>query len=102
MIEAVPSSPVCRTLRPTVVNSGRTFSNAARLPPAKNIFLYYAIGKELEDLGNWDEAFEFYERGGAAAAEGARAAGYEVGTDIALIDRIIEACDSGWLADGVT
>lgn len=71
-----------------------------RLPPAKNIFLYYAIGKELEDLGQWDEAFEFYEKGGTAAAEGALAAGYDVGADIELIDRIMEVCDSHWLADG--
>ncbi len=69
------------------------------LPPAKNIFLYYAIAKELEDLQQWDEAFEFYQRGGEAAAAEARASGYDVGSDIALIDRIIEVCDPAWLAD---
>lgn len=69
-----------------------------RLPPEKNIFLYYAIGKELEDLGAWDESFEYYRRGGEAAAGQARTAGYDVGADVALIERIIEVCDSRWLA----
>ena len=29
-------------------------------PAASNIFLYYAIGKESEDLQLWDQAFEYY------------------------------------------
>lgn len=71
---------------------------ATRLPPERNIFLYYAIAKELEDLGRWEESFEFYRLGGDAAAGEARKAGYEVSQDVALIDRIIEVCDAEWLA----
>ena len=70
------------------------------LPPDKNIFLYYAIAKELEDLGQWEEAFDYYELGGNAAAGVAREAGYDVSSDIELIDTIIKACDSDWLDDG--
>lgn len=71
-----------------------------QLPPEENIFLYYAIAKELEDLACWDESFEYYQRGGDAAHGVARAAGYDVGGDIALIERIIKVCDGPWLASG--
>lgn len=65
------------------------------LPPDKNIYLYYAIGKELEDLKRWEEAFEYYKKAGDAACN---VAGYDVAADIEIIDTIIEACDSRWLA----
>ena len=71
--------------------------DSSHLPDEKNIFLYYAIAKELEDLGQWAEAFDFYERGGNAAAGVAREAGYDVSSDVSLIENIIEVCDSGWL-----
>jgi tetratricopeptide (TPR) repeat protein len=65
------------------------------LPPDKNVFLYFAIGKELEDLGRWEEAFRYYRMGGDAVAS---VANYDVETDIALIDRIIAVCNADWLA----
>ena len=68
---------------------------STNLPPAKNIFLYYAIGKELEDLERWDEAFEYYEKAGRAVESVAR---YDVGTDVELIDKVIEVCSAEWLA----
>jgi tetratricopeptide (TPR) repeat protein len=64
-------------------------------PPDKNIFMYYAIGKEFEDLERWDEAFAWYRRAGEAVSGVAH---YELAEDLALIDRIIEVCDAGWLA----
>jgi len=64
--------------------------------PDKNIFMYYAIGKELEDLEQWEQSFEYYKKAGDAAN---RIAKYDVGADIALIDRIIEICDAEWIAD---
>jgi tetratricopeptide (TPR) repeat protein len=67
------------------------------LPPGKNIFLFYALGKELEDLGRWEEAFSYYKRAGDAATSVAR---YDVEEDIALVDRIIEVCNEGWLNAG--
>lgn len=70
---------------------------STRLPPQRNIFLHYALGKELEDLEQWDEAFHHYRVAGDAASSVAR---YEVATDVALIDRIIEVCNSDWLAAG--
>ena len=67
------------------------------LPPGKNIFLFYALGKELEDLGRWEEAFNYYKRAGDAATSVAR---YDVEEDIALVDRIIEVCNEEWLNAG--
>lgn len=78
------------------VRQMKSVLEATKLPPARNIFLYYAIGKELEDLGRWDEAFEYYRMGGDAVTS---IADYDVGTDIALIDAVIATCTPAWLAD---
>src|SRR5690606_20403269 len=60
-----------------------------------NIFLYYALGKELEDRECWSEAFAYYEKAGAAAVA---SSGYTVDADIALIDAVIKGCSAEWLA----
>jgi len=70
---------------------------ATGLPAERNIFLYYAIGKELEDLERWSEAFDYYRLAGDAVT---RVADYDVGTDIDIIDKVIEVCDANWLATG--
>jgi len=70
---------------------------ATGLPAEQNIFMYYAIGKELEDLERWQEAFHYYKLAGDTVAS---VANYDVGTDIELIDRIIEICNPDWLAAG--
>ena len=62
--------------------------------PARNIFLYYALGKELEDLGRWEEAFEYYEKGGNAARS---TMSYNVSDDVAVMDVIRESCTREWL-----
>jgi thioredoxin-like negative regulator of GroEL len=64
--------------------------------PDKNIFMYYAIAKELEDLGQWDESFEYYRKAGDAVCS---VAVYDVEDDVRLIDKIIESCDGAWLAN---
>lgn len=65
--------------------------------PDKNIFMYYAIAKELEDLEQWEESFEYYKKGGDAVT---RVANYDVVKDIELIDKIIEVCNADWLEKG--
>jgi tetratricopeptide (TPR) repeat protein len=82
---------------PQHVTEMKAVLDQAALPPTENIFLYYAIGKELEDLRLWDEAFEYYERGGNAVKA---ASPYNVETDIELIDTIIETCSESWLRSG--
>lgn len=64
--------------------------------PDKNIFMYYAIAKELEDLGEWDEAFSYYKQGGDAVTSVAR---YDVEEDTQLVDTIIKTCTTDWLVD---
>ena len=66
------------------------------LPPDRNIFLYYALGKEYEDLERWDEAFEYYKKGGDAAYS---IANYDIGEDVSIIDKVIEVCDAEWLQE---
>jgi len=61
--------------------------------PDKNVFLYYAIGKELEDLGLWEESFEYYKKAGDAVTS---VANYDVAPDITLIDTIIDVCNAEW------
>lgn len=70
-----------------------------KLPPDRNIFMYYAIGKELEDLERWDDAFHYYKMAGDAVASVAK---YDVGSDIALIDTFIDVCNENWLSDGAS
>ncbi len=65
-----------------------------RLPADKNIFLYYALGKELEDLKRWQESFHYYKLAGDAVSS---VSNYNVADDIALIDKMINVCDKDWL-----
>lgn len=76
------------------VKQMQTILKAADLPAERNIFMYYAIGKELEDLGHWQEAFHYYNMAGDATTS---VVNYDVGTDVELIDKIIEVCDADWL-----
>jgi tetratricopeptide (TPR) repeat protein len=70
---------------------------ATDLPAERNIFLHYAIAKELEDLEDWDEAFHHYKLAGDAAHRAAHDAGYRVSQDLAVIDKIMEVCTIDWL-----
>jgi tetratricopeptide (TPR) repeat protein len=64
--------------------------------PAQNIYLYYALGKEYEDLGRWPEAFRYYKKGGDAVKSVAQ---YDVADDVRLMDAIVETCSAEWLHD---
>ena len=48
------------------VDQMETVLRESNLPPDRNIFLYYALGKEYEDLEQWDMSFDYYKRGGDA------------------------------------
>ena len=62
----------------------------------RNIYLYYAIGKELEDLERWPQAFEYFQKAGDAVMS---VANYDIETDLDLVSSIIEVCDAAWLDD---
>lgn len=65
--------------------------------PSSNIFLYYALGKEHEDLEDWGKAFDYFERAGNAVKQVSK---YDVAEDVELIDAIIDTCSKAWLAEG--
>lgn len=90
-------SRLARARDRTHIEQMKTVLDESRLPPEGNIFLYYAIAKELEDLGEWDESFHYYRLGGDAAAGVAQKAGYRVASDTAVIDGIREVCSAEWL-----
>lgn len=69
---------------------------AAGLPPERNVFIHFALGKEYEDLGMWSEAFQHYKAGGDAVT---KIAAYDVNDDIAIIDKVIEVCNEEWMQD---
>jgi len=70
---------------------------STNMSPDKNIFMYYAIGKELEDLEEWEEAFKYFKMAGDAVMS---VAIYDINSDLQLIDKIIEVCDAEWLTTG--
>ena len=63
---------------------------------ANNIYLYYALGKEYEDLGKWSDAFHYYEKAGNAVKT---VSDYDVADDVGLMDTIIKICSAEWLQD---
>ena len=63
--------------------------------PDKNIYMYYALGKELEDLEQWERSFEYYKKAGDAVNSVAE---YDVAEDTTVIDKVIEVCNAEWLA----
>jgi tetratricopeptide (TPR) repeat protein len=68
-------------------------------PPDKNIYMYYALGKELEDLGRWKESFEYYKKAGDAVLS---VANYDVADEIRVIESIIKTCNLDWLSSSTS
>ena len=64
------------------------------LSPDQNVFIHYALGKEYEDLQQWDKAFDNFKQAGDAVVG---VANYDVGSDIAIIDKAIDVCNAEWL-----
>lgn len=87
-------SQVARARDSRHVEQMKSVLATSQLPPPQNIFLYYALGKELEDLEQWSEAFEFFRKGGDAAKSSSN---YDVATDLDLVDTVRETCTAGWL-----
>jgi tetratricopeptide (TPR) repeat protein len=69
----------------------------ARLPvdAAESVALCYALAKECEDLGRFDESFAYLQRGAATRRRGLS---YQVSGDVAAIGAIIGAFDVRCLA----
>ena len=59
----------------------------------RDVPLYFGIAKELEDLEQWDECFEYYRQACDAVLSITQ---YQPTADIAVIDSIIELFDQSW------
>jgi tetratricopeptide (TPR) repeat protein len=66
-------------------------------PLHSEIMLCFALGKELEDLGSWDECFSWLKRGCELQRGLLR---YDVQDDVRTIERIIELHDAGFVESG--
>jgi tetratricopeptide (TPR) repeat protein len=60
-------------------------------------FLYYGLGKELEDLEDWDNAFEAFARGAAARRS---VIDYDEGAEAEMYQAFGDIFTSEWMADG--
>lgn len=78
----------------THVDEMKKIISAKGLPDDKNIYLFYALGKELEDLSQWDDAFNYYERAGKAILKGAN---YSVAPEVKLMSDIARLCTKPWI-----
>lgn len=65
------------------------------MPPQAEAFLSYAIGKELEDLERWPEAFVAFHRGAAARR---RVIDFNEAAEIAMYETLEETFTRDWLA----
>jgi tetratricopeptide (TPR) repeat protein len=70
--------------------------NQTNLPAHRNIFIYYALAKELEDQEQWDESFHYYKKAGDAVTT---VSNYDVSIDETIIQKIMDTCTAEWLAD---
>lgn len=77
------------------VETLRRLAHDSKKPLRAQAFLNYALGKELEDLEVWDEAFAAFARGAAARR---RDIDFDEKTEIALFDALQNCYDAKWLA----
>jgi len=65
--------------------------------PRALAFLYYGLGKELEDLEDWDNAFEAFALGAAARRT---TIDFDEAAEIAMYDAFRTTFTEDWLGDG--
>lgn len=73
--------------------------NGRKHHPRLEAFYYYAIGKELEDLEQWDEAFEAFSRAAAARRQTVE---YDEESEIEFFEFLEESFTRDWVNDGST
>lgn len=72
----------------------RSLLASGSLHPRARAYYYYGIGKELEDLESWDEAFDAFRRGAKARRETIQ---FDEATEIETFRFLADNFDSGWL-----
>ena len=63
-------------------------------PPQSVAYLYYTIGKELEDLGDWSGAFDAWSNGAAARRE---LVAYDEAAEVELFETLEATFTKDWL-----
>jgi tetratricopeptide (TPR) repeat protein len=77
------------------VDALRDMLGRASREPGAAVFLHYALGKEFDDLGDYDAAFGHF-AAGARMRRGMLQ--YDVADDVAKLRRIVDSFDGGRLA----
>ena len=65
--------------------------------PRVQAFYYYGIGKELEDLEQWDDAFDAFDNGAKARRKTVE---YDEAAERAMFDYLESSFSDAWLAEG--
>ena len=65
--------------------------------PRVQAFYYYGIGKELEDLEDWDAAFDAFEKGAAARRQTVE---FDEASEIEMFDFLADNFDADWVDSG--
>lgn len=81
----------------THIDQMQEILSSSEEPIDRDIPLYFAIGKELEDLEQWEASFEYYRK---ACDSVAGITNHDVESDIQLIDSVIDTCNIDWLEAG--
>lgn len=78
----------------THVNQMERLVEAGQYPPRALAFLYYALGKELEDLEEWDAAFEAFEKGAQARRS---TIDYDEASEVAAYEALAKLFTQEWI-----
>ncbi len=81
------------------VEQMRTLLASHRQHPRLEAFYHYAIGKELEDLQQWDEAFDAFHRGANVRRKTVE---YDEAAEIEMFEFLEERFTAAWVDDGST
>jgi tetratricopeptide (TPR) repeat protein len=76
------------------IDEMRSLLAPGSLHPRARAYYYFGIGKELEDLESWDEAFDAFRRGAKARRQTVE---YDEAAEIEMFRFLEDNFDSGWL-----
>ena len=79
------------------VEQMRALLESHRQHPRLEAFYHYAIGKELEDLQEWDEAFDAFQRGANVRRKTVE---YDEPAEIEMFEFLEERFTADWVDDG--
>jgi len=79
------------------VEQMRALLESHRQHPRLEAFYHYAIGKELEDLQEWDEAFDAFHRGASVRRKTVE---YDEASEIEMFEYLEERFTADWVDDG--